>query len=48
MASASQIAYSANIAGEEKEKEGEECPQSSLAQCTCDLELELSGDLRLS
>ena len=33
---------------EEKEKEGEECPQSSLAQCTCDLELELSGDLRLS
>ena len=33
---------------EEKEKEGEECPQSSLAQCTCDLELELSGDLRQS
>ena len=27
-----------------EEMEGETCPQSSLAQCTCDLELELSGE----
>ena len=27
-----------------EEMEGDSCPQSSLAECKCDLELELSGE----